>query len=132
MLHVLVVEDSASMRGYIRAILEDAGGSDALGVCAVTLAPSGFEAMRQLPRRAFDLMITDINMTDINGLELIRFVRTSQHLMATPVVVISTQSSSQDVARAMALGADGFLAKPFNAEALRAACLCARAARGGG
>jgi two-component system chemotaxis response regulator CheY len=68
-------------------------------------------------------------MPDINGLELIRFVRANNHLERVAVLVISTQASDKDRARSMALGADDFLGKPFTPEQLRAAvgkCVAAR------
>ncbi len=116
---VLVVEDSGSMRAYIRAILEDGATVDAIGACAVTEASSGFEAMRQLPRGPYDLIITDINMGDINGLELIRFVRKSEHHKTTPLLIVSTQHTERDVERGLTLGANGYLPKPFTADQLR-------------
>lgn len=119
---VLIVEDSQSMRAYMRAILEDESTAGALGAVAVTEASSGFEAMRQLPRGPYDLIVTDINMGDINGLELIRFVRKSEHHKTTPLLIVSTQHTERDVERGLSLGANGYLAKPFSAEQLRDAC----------
>ncbi|HEY1954925.1 MAG TPA: response regulator [Polyangiaceae bacterium] len=119
---VLVVEDSASTRAFVRAVLEGTAFSERLGSAEVTEAKSGFEAMRMLPRGPYDLIITDINMGDINGLELIAFVRKSEHHKTTPLVIISTQSTERDIERGMALGADKFVAKPFVAEALVDAC----------
>jgi two-component system chemotaxis response regulator CheY len=78
--------------------------------------------MRLLPRGPYDLIITDINMTDINGLELIRFIRKSAHHASTPLLVISTLRGEQDVERGLALGANGYLGKPFTPEQLREAC----------
>ena len=63
-------------------------------------------------------MITDINMPDINGLELISFIRKSEAHKNTPIVIISTQSSERDRARGLALGADAYLIKPFSQDAL--------------
>jgi len=126
---VLVVEDSASTRAFVRAVLEGAVFSQRLGAAEVTEAKSGFEAMRLLPRGPYDLIITDINMGDINGLELIAFVRKSEHHKTTPLVIISTQSTERDVERGMALGANGFVAKPFAAEQLVDACAQALSAR---
>jgi two-component system chemotaxis response regulator CheY len=85
----------------------------------VVEASSGFEALRLLPRGPYDLVITDINMPDINGLELISFIRKSESHKHTPVLVISTQSSERDRARGLALGANGYLSKPFSPEALQ-------------
>jgi len=120
MQRMLVVEDSASTRAIVRAIVEDDAFAAALGAdWEVVEAGSGFDAMRLLPRGTFDLIISDVNMGDINGLELVRFIRKSERHRDTPLVIISTQSAERDVARALALGATAFLAKPFTPEALR-------------
>jgi two-component system chemotaxis response regulator CheY len=113
---ILVVEDSFSMRAFVRSALE-AGGE--LGEVDVVEASGGFDALRLLPRGPYDLVITDINMPDINGLELIQFIRTNEHHRTTPILLISTQSSERDRARALSLGADGYVAKPFTPEDLR-------------
>lgn len=119
MARILVVEDSAAVRAFIRGALEDAASSvSELSDVEVVEASSGFDALRLLPRGHYDLLITDINMPDINGLELIRFVRESERHRSVAVLVISTQSSERDKARGLALGANGFLAKPFTPEAL--------------
>jgi two-component system chemotaxis response regulator CheY len=119
MVRILIVEDSPAMRTYVRGVLE---GTAELGDDPeIVEAGSGFDALRLLPRSAYDLVITDINMPDINGLELVRFVRQNAHLKRVALLIISTQSSERDRARALALGADAFLPKPFTPEALREA-----------
>ena len=118
MARILVVEDSPAMRAFVRSSLE---GSPGFEDAVVVEASSGFDALRLLPRGNFELVITDINMPDINGLELIKFVRTSERHRGVPVLIISTQSSERDRARGLALGANAFLAKPFTPEALRRA-----------
>jgi len=117
MARVLVVEDSAAMRSFVRAALEEEDGGDPIEVIE---ASSGFEALRLLPRGPYDCVITDINMPDINGLELVNFVRKSEHHKQTPLIIISTQASERDKQRGIALGADSYLAKPFEPEDLRA------------
>jgi two-component system, chemotaxis family, chemotaxis protein CheY len=109
---VLVVEDSATMRGFVTAALE------AAGPYAVTQAESGFHALKILPRARYDLIITDINMPDINGLELVRFVRDSEAHKGTPLIIISTDGREADRDRGMKLGADAYLTKPFLPEQL--------------
>jgi len=127
MARILVVEDSSAFRAFIRAALEDAPGifakrpGDAPSDVEVIEAGSGFDALRLLPRGHYDLVITDINMPDINGLELVRFIRESERHRGVAVIIISTQSSEKDRARGLALGADAFLAKPFTVEALHKA-----------
>ena len=119
---VLVVEDSASTRAFVRAVLEGAVFSQRLGAAEVTEAKSGFEAMRLLPRGPYDLIITDINMPDVNGLELIHFIRRSEQYRTTPLVIISTQATERDVERGRKLGADAYVPKPFTPEVLRSTC----------
>lgn len=97
----------------MRAALEDGSVVE-----EIVEASSGFEALRILPREAFELAIIDINMPDVNGLELIRFMRTSESHKDTPLLIISSESSDKDRERGLSLGADGYLAKPFTAEAL--------------
>lgn len=125
---VLVVEDSVSARAFVRAVLESPEFAGPQGGCEVVEASCGFDAMRLLPRGPWDLIVTDINMTDINGLELVRFVRKSEHHRGTPLIIISSLRAEQDVERGLALGADAYLPKPFTPEQLRAVCerlLCA-------
>ncbi|HEX3849435.1 MAG TPA: response regulator [Polyangiaceae bacterium] len=117
MSRILVVEDSVSMRSFVRNALESDSRSGA-GL-EVVEASSGFEALRLLPRGPYDLVITDINMPDINGLELISFIRKSELHKKTPVLIISTQSSERDRARGLSLGANGYLLKPFTPEVLQ-------------
>jgi two-component system chemotaxis response regulator CheY len=119
MLRILLVEDSASTRTFVRAALESAplAGGDEVEVVE---ASSGFDALRLLPRGKYDLVVSDVNMPDINGLELVQFVRKSEHHRSTPIVLISTQSSERDRQRGLALGANDYLAKPFSPDDLRA------------
>ena len=127
MIRILLAEDSSAMRAYVRAVLEES--SEPEEPVEVVEAPSGFDAMRLIPRSDYDLVITDINMPDINGLELIRFLRDSERQRSVAILIISTQSSERDRERGLALGADLFLAKPFTPEALRAAVATSLAAR---
>jgi two-component system chemotaxis response regulator CheY len=113
MVRVLVVDDSPTMRAFIRAALDDDGDLE------VVEAASGFEAMRLLPRGTFACVVTDVNMPDINGLELVAHMRKSEYHKATPIILISTQTSERDQQRGLLLGANAFLAKPFEAHDLR-------------
>ena len=106
---VLLVEDSRAVRSFVCSILESAGDYD------VHEVENGFEALRALPRTDYALIVTDVNMPDVNGIELTRFVRGQAKLADIPVLVISTDASHPDTERAMAAGANAFLAKPFTA-----------------
>lgn len=107
---VLLVEDSRAMRDFVSSILESAGDFD------VHEVDNGFDALRALPRAQYSIIVTDVNMPDVSGIELVRFVRQNAKFDQTTVIVISTDASTTDTQRAMDAGADAFLAKPFTAE----------------
>lgn len=100
------------MRSLITSTLEG------LPEIEVTEAQSGFAALKILPRERFDLILTDINMPDINGLELVNFVKRSQQYKETPLFIISTEGSERDRDKGMQLGANEYLVKPFEPEQL--------------
>ena len=102
------------MRQYVCAILEAGGQYEVLEV------GNGFDALRTLPRQDFDLIVTDINMPDVSGIELTRFVRSNARHKRTPVIVISTDASTVDAERARQAGATAFLPKPFTGQQLLA------------
>ncbi len=106
---ILIAEDSAITRAFLVSALENL--SSRLNVIEVS---SGFEALRQLPRSRFDLIITDINMPDINGLELIGFIRNNPGYAHIPLIVVTTEGSPRDREKGMALGADEYLVKPID------------------
>ena len=107
---ILVAEDSPTMRYLIASTIA------ALGDFTVIEAGNGFEALRILPHEKVDLVITDINMPDINGLELVSFIRQSTNYRTTPLFIISTEGSARDREKGMSLGADAYLVKPFAPE----------------
>ncbi len=109
---ILIVDDSAAMRSLLMSTLEG------LGSIRVLQAASGFEALRALPREQVNLILTDINMPDINGLELLTFLRNSPLYQSIPVVIISTEGSRKDIEKGLAIGANEYLVKPFNPEQL--------------
>ena len=113
MKNILVVEDSKAIRSMIRVSLEEAGGFFAVE------AGNGFEALKALPTRRFELIITDINMPDINGLELINFVRNNPRYNHLPIIIVSTERSEEDKKRGMALGATAYVTKPFKSSELQ-------------
>jgi two-component system chemotaxis response regulator CheY len=111
---ILIVEDSATMRSLMASSLEDLEMP-----IKIVEAESGFEALRFLPREDFDLVVTDINMPDINGLELVSFIKNNDKYASIPLVIVSTEGSDRDRDKGLGLGADAYLAKPFDPEALR-------------
>jgi len=112
---ILVVEDSDATRSLMVASLDDPDRRE------VFEASSGFEALRLLPRHVFDAIVTDVNMPDINGLELIGFLKSHPQYRSIPILVVSTEVAASDVERAIALGSQGYVPKPFTPDELRAA-----------
>lgn len=104
---ILIAEDSPTMRSLIVSTIA------AMGEFETVEAANGFEALRILPREKVDLIITDINMPDINGLELVSFIRNNENYRTTPLLIISTEGSERDREKGLALGANAYLVKPF-------------------
>ncbi len=107
---VLVVDDSSATRSLITSMLEDIGGID------VFEASSGFEALKILPRQPFGLIVTDINMPDINGFELVSFVKNNEKYKNIPVIFVSIERNEGEINKGMSLGAFAYITKPFNTE----------------
>jgi two-component system chemotaxis response regulator CheY len=106
--NILVVEDSQSTRSLVALALEEIPG------VSLIEASNGFEALKTLPNHKFDVIITDINMPEINGLELIRFIKDHPVHKETPIIIISTERSEEDRTRGLKLGASAYLTKPFS------------------
>ena len=128
-MRILIVDDSSATRTFLREALETRDGVG--GDVEVTEADGGLEALRVLPRGPYSLVISDINMGGVNGLELLYFIRSNKSYEGMAVLLISTQSAERDRDRGMQLGADGFLAKPFTQEQLRTAVAKVLAKRSG-
>lgn len=105
---VLIADDSRAMRAMLTSTIES------LGDFNIIEASSGFEALRLLPRERVDLILTDINMPDINGLELISYLRNNPNYQDIPVIIISTEGSQKDVDKGKLLGANDYVVKPFD------------------
>jgi len=110
---ILIVEDSPTMRSMITTTLAEFDDYETVE------AGSGFEAMRELPRIKFDLIITDINMPNINGLELVSFVKSHENYRNIPIIIVSTEGSEKDRKKGITLGANEYLVKPFVPEELQ-------------
>ena len=109
----LIVDDSSAVRAFVRASLEDAD------FARVQEAETGFEALRLLAANTFDVVIVDVNMPDINGLELLAFMKKSPRQQGARKILISTQVDGSDSKQGAELGADAFLKKPFEVDELR-------------
>jgi len=112
---VLIVDDSPVMRTFIRRVLALSGFE--VGEC--TEAGNGEEALAQLNAHRVDVILTDINMPRMNGEELLRRLEADGVLKNIPALVISTDATKERILRMLALGAEGYMSKPFTPETLR-------------
>ncbi|MBI2890504.1 MAG: response regulator [Nitrospirae bacterium] len=108
MYRILVVDDSPSTRSALTSAIEQ------LASAHVTASANAFEALKLLPREQFDLIITDINMPEINGLELLHYIRTNPAYKETPVIIVSTEGAERDRRKGLELGANEYVVKPFD------------------
>ncbi len=113
--NVLIVDDSKSMRKVIRKALAAAGFQ--VGKCIE--AGNGREALDMLADNWVDLILSDIHMPVMDGIEFIRNLRKEENWQNLPVVYITTESNETRLDEVMALGAKGYLHKPFKPEAIR-------------
>ena len=104
---ILVVDDSPTMRRMIMASLRD------LRDITFDQAASGLEAIERLSLAPVDLMVLDLNMPDVHGLEVLRFVRSHERFGALPVVVLTTRGDDESRQAALREGATKYLTKPF-------------------
>ncbi|PPE71067.1 response regulator [Caldimonas thermodepolymerans] len=111
--HVLVVDDAISVRQTLQQLLHDAGYD-------VTTARDGFDALDALIRRKADVVLTDLEMPNLNGLELTRRLRESRLWKDLPVVMITSRATHKHLGSAEAAGVDVFLTKPYADEELLA------------
>lgn len=112
-LKILIVEDSAVMRDYVSSSLKIS-----FSYIESIEVSSGFDALKALPYHKFDAIITDINMPDINGLELISFIKKHPQYKDIPIIIISTEKSNEDKQKGLALGVFAYISKPFTPEQL--------------
>jgi two-component system chemotaxis response regulator CheY len=109
---ILVVDDSKVMRDMVVACLRG------LPEAHFTQAGSGLEAIERLSLGRFDLVVLDLNMPDISGIEVLEFVRAQDNLKALPVVVVTTRGDEESRASALLAGANLFITKPFTPDAI--------------
>ncbi|NTU47505.1 MAG: response regulator [Syntrophobacteraceae bacterium] len=113
--NILIVDDSRSMRRVIRKVLDLSGFQ--IGECLE--AGNGQEALDVLENHWIDLVLSDIHMPVMDGLGFIRAVRSSNSWTDLPVVFITTESNEDRLREVMALGAKGYIRKPFQPEEIR-------------
>lgn len=113
MAKILVADDSASMRQMIEFTLKEAGHQ-------VVVATDGQEALNIAKGLTTDLVITDVNMPNMDGISLIRELRELPSYKFTPILTLTTESTTEKKQEGKSAGATGWIVKPFNPERLLA------------
>lgn len=113
-LRILVVDDSPTMRRILVNTVQKAGYSN------IQEAVDGKDALAKLLAGEFDLLMTDWNMPNMNGLELVTAVRQESKLKAIPVLMVTTRNMKEDIVNAIKMGVNGYIVKPFDAKTLNA------------
>jgi len=112
---ILIVDDSMPMRTVLKRSLSAAG----YGGARILEAANGREALEMMETGWVDLIMTDYNMPEMNGLSFLKEVKTRALFKDIPVVVISTEGNESKIKEFMDTGASGYITKPFTPEALR-------------
>jgi two-component system chemotaxis response regulator CheY len=114
-IRTLIVDDSSVMRKIVERSLRQAG----LDTMVVYEAGSGTEGLDLLKAKQVDLILSDINMPSMDGLEFLRQLRAQNLAPGVPVVMITTESSEEHVKQAILAGAQGYIRKPFTADQVK-------------
>ncbi len=114
-IRTLIVDDSSVMRKIVERSLRSAG----LDLCEVLEASNGAEAIAVLDEHKVDLVLSDINMPVMDGLEFVRRLPSVPNAAGVPVVMITTEGSESNVVQALSLGAKGYIRKPFTADQVK-------------
>ena len=106
-LKILVVDDFSTMRRIVRNLLKESGFNN------VEEAEDGHEAFKMLQAGSFDFVVSDINMPNMNGFELLRSIRADDKLKELPVLMVTAEARKEDIINAAQSGASGYIVKPF-------------------
>jgi len=107
MKRLLIVDDSKLMRDMVAACLRP------LGAVTFEFAGTGLEALERLALAAFDLVVLDLNMPDVGGIEVVEFVRAQDRLRELPILIVTTRGDDDSRTRVLGAGASSFITKPF-------------------
>lgn len=113
-LKILVVDDSPTMRRILVNTVQKAGYSN------IQEAVDGKDALAKLLAGDFDLLMTDWNMPNMNGLELVVAARAEDKLKSIPILMVTTRNMKEDIVNAIKMGVNGYIVKPFDAKTLNA------------
>lgn len=111
-LRFLVVDDFATMRRIVRNLLQELGYQD------IEEAEDGQDALNKLRANAFDFVVSDWNMPNLDGLELLKIIRSDATLAKLPVLMVTAEAKRENIIAAAQAGANGYIVKPFTAATL--------------
>lgn len=114
-LDVLIVDDSAAIRKILQRVLRQAE----VGVGEVYEAGDGLEALETLKKHKVQLVLADVNMPNMNGMQLLAHLKSTAEWQQLPVILVTTEGSQSKVMEAVQLGAAGYIRKPFSAEQIK-------------
>ena len=114
-IRALIVDDSSVMRKIVERCLRQAG----MDLSEVSEASNGAEALALINQNQFDLILSDINMPVMDGLEFIRNLKEVESAKNTPIVMITTEGGEKHVVEALSLGAKGYIRKPFTPDQVK-------------
>jgi two-component system chemotaxis response regulator CheY len=114
-MNVLIVDDSAAIRKILQRVL----GQASVPISQVFEAGDGFEALEVLKTQKVGLILSDINMPNMDGLQSLSQVRAAEEWKSVPVVMITTEGSHAKVLEAVQLGASGYVRKPFTPDQIK-------------
>ena len=112
---VMIVDDSSAIRKILQRMLGNAG----LPMGRILEAGDGLEALEKLKSQAVNLILSDINMPNMDGIQLLSELKASAHLKHVPVIMITTEGGEAKVMEAIQLGAAGYVRKPFTVEQIK-------------
>jgi len=104
---ILVADDSPTIRKFVSASL-------CLNGFEVVAAADGMEAVEKLPQHKVDLVITDLNMPNLDGYEFIKIIRQNDQYSDIPIIILSSLAGSEEVHKGLSCGANSYLIKPFD------------------
>ena len=111
-LRILVVDDFSTMRRIVRNLLKELGFSNVDG------AEDGQVALHKLKNGSFEFVVTDWNMPNMTGIELLRAIRADAQLKHLPVMMVTAEAKKENIIEAATAGANGYIVKPFTAATL--------------
>ncbi|HQT26673.1 MAG TPA: chemotaxis response regulator CheY [Burkholderiales bacterium] len=111
-LKILVVDDFSTMRRIVRNLLKE------LGFPNVTEAEDGVDALKKLQGGGFEFVVSDWNMPNMTGIDLLRAIRADSALKHLPVLMVTAEAKKENIIEAAKAGASGYIVKPFTAATL--------------